>query len=127
MKGVVLDSEGSEPMVNPTWCQVVEAIRALDGIGRTLVCLGKPLGPSLMVGGGNAGRYLVNYLVDLETQENFVLSDPSAQGEDAEICAGGQVGVYPVQWCVSLEMVLAACDHYLQTGNMMPQFAWVKG
>lgn len=127
MNGITLSVEGSDPIVGPTWVQIADAIRKLDGVERTLVCLGEPSGPSLMVGGGNEGLYLVNYLVDLDSQENFVLSDPSAYGEGAEICAGDQVSVYPIQWCVSLEMALAACGHYLKTGQMMPQGTWVRG
>lgn len=127
MRALALIRDGCEPANAPSWDDVARAIHALDGEGKTLVCLALGRGPVLLVGGGNNGRYLVNYVADTETQENYVLIDPSLEGADVELCAGGQTAPYPSNWCISLSLALAACNHFINTGGMAPHLHWLTG
>lgn len=127
MRTMVLHPEGSDSMLMPDWTQVLQALDAMDGKDQTLTCLEVVNGPTLMVGGGNAGRYIVNYLVNPDTQENYVLVDSSLDGPVVEICAGGQVAEFPAQWCVQLSLAVDACEHFFRFGTMAPDQTWVKG
>ena len=104
--------------------EVLHALLAMDGQERTLACLGAPDGTALMIGGGNDGRYLVNFLAATETQESYVLTDPTAVGTTVELCCGGQTAEYPAHWCVDFRLVLDAAHYFINDGGMAPERTW---
>ena len=109
----------------PTWDDVERAVRTLDGRRHTLVSLASERGDCLMVGGGNGGRYLVDYLVDQDTQEDYVLVDPPIRGDALELNIGGQgSGPYPAWTCVGLTLALSAARALFTTGRFPPGLAW---
>lgn len=121
---LTLHADGTSGPCSPTWGLVLHALLAMDGQEKTLTCLELPNGTTLMVGGGNDGRYLVSILVDPETQESHVLTDPTATGPNAELCCGGQTAAYPAPWCVDLRLVLDAARHFISHGGMAPELTW---
>ncbi|HYF75584.1 MAG TPA: Imm1 family immunity protein [Symbiobacteriaceae bacterium] len=110
--------------LSPTRGAVLHALLAMDGQERTLACLGAPDGTALMIGGGNDGRYLVNFLAATETQESYVLTDPTAVGTTVELCCGGQTAEYPAHWCVDFRLVLDAAHYFINDGGMAPERTW---
>lgn len=118
---------GNNPRVPvPTWGSVLDALLALNGQDSTLICLEAPDGTTLMIGGGNDDRFLVDYLIDPATQQNYVLTDPALTGPVVELCCGGQASEYPANWCVGLDLVLDAAHHFCGKGGMAPQLAWTE-
>lgn len=111
----------------PTWSTVVEALMALDGCEQTLICLERTGGTRLMIGGGSAGRYVVNCLLDQETQENYLLVNRTPAGPAMELCCGGQTAQYPARHCVDLSLAMEAVDHFCRTGSMAPDLLWEEG
>jgi hypothetical protein len=121
---LTLDMDNSPGVHSPTWGAVLHALLAMDGQEKTLTCLGAQDGTTLMIGGGNGGRYLVNFLTASETQESYVLINPTAVGTDVELCCGGQTAEYPAHWCVDFRMVLDAAHSFINDGGMAPERLW---
>ena len=120
-----LHQEGSDSITSPTWPDVERAIRALDGTQHTLLSLRRAQGDCLMVGGGEDGRFLVDYLADEDTQEDYVLVDPAIRGKAQELLIGGQLsGPYPAWTCVALPLALRAAHALFTTGRFSSDLIW---
>jgi hypothetical protein len=138
---------------NPNWQQIETAIRDLDGNTKTLVSLEVDDESYMMIGGGNAGKYIVTatldnqvfysllYPVDYETAK----SDVAAKNNNLSIfyqalintnnnnvnspnqhklIVGGQAGNYAEKVCVNLPQCLIAAITFAESGELEPLFSW---
>lgn len=126
LKLISIGAKVAEWLGEGTDLQALDALLELDGQEKTLTCLEAPNGAALMIAGGNDGRYLVNLLLDPETQQGHVLTDPAETGADVELCCGGQTAEYPAHWCVNLRLVLDAAHQFVAHGEMSPHLLWKK-
>lgn len=112
----------------PRTCLDVEdalgSIRRLDGVRRTSVAFELNDDLSMLIGGGNDGRYVVQIIRGVD-EEFFTLLAPDRVGSDELlVVAGGQTGHYPVSQVVDLTTVLHAVRFFLETGRPAPDVAW---
>jgi hypothetical protein len=138
---------------NPNWQQIKTAICELDGNTKTLVSLEVDDESYMMIGGGNAGKYIVTatldnqvfysllYPVDYETAK----SDVAAKNNNLSIfyqalintnnnnvnspnqhklIVGGQAGNYAEKVCVNLPQCLIAAITFAESGELEPLFSW---
>lgn len=114
----------------PHWCDVEEAIRALNNNERNDLYLTpdkKDPETYLGIGGGN-GRYLVTGSNRNETFPTLVLPHNPAKPV-VEIVVGGQAAEYPANWIVSLDLALRAAKSFYDLAGFGSDFddqaAWV--
>ena len=115
-------SDDKSVIERPSIRQVEAAIRQLDGQRRTMVVLeGK--GDSHLTVGGGKDRFVVYATED--NQSFSTLLDPSRSENEVEmLVAGGQLGDYPSNVCVSLELALQAARTYAQHGHLDTSLVW---
>ncbi len=118
------NSDGAE-LLNPTWADIETAIRRLDADQCSLVILGigEPPAPHLAICGGN-GKYLVYATEDNVTFHKLV--NPNADEGKFDLVAAGQMGSYPVRWCVGLEEALRAAKTYAENGSLDGSLNWER-
>jgi hypothetical protein len=117
--------EADAEIMHPTWSQVEEAIRALDGHSRNDLYL-QPRSEEaetwLAVGGG-AGQYLVTGSVNSERFPT-VVRESNREEEKVLLMVGGQVGDYPRRWIIDLETALFAARHFFESGEFGGDICW---
>lgn len=79
----------------------IEAVKRLNGLDRTLVCVTLTDG-AIMIGGGGDG-YVVT--MDLDDRIINVVDRSADEGELVEIAVGGQSIDYPAMYVVAFDMV----------------------
>jgi hypothetical protein len=104
-----------------TWEEIEMAIRSLDEHHKTLVTLETEDETHLAVGGGQ-GKYLVYLTFDNETFH--YLSDPCKQDEQENLVVGGQSGLYPAKYCMTLTATLKAAKTFAEFGVMEATLHW---
>jgi hypothetical protein len=125
---------------NPTWQQIESAICQLNGTTQTLVTLGADEETYMSIGGGQAGKYIVNVTLDGMTFLNLVLargagniavaklawpSDVDRSNSDLEqLVVGGQLGNYPAKMLTNLETALLAAKTFALTGELEESATW---
>lgn len=107
---------------NPTWIQIEQAIRELDGKTKTLVTLGADDECYMSIGGGESGKYLVNVTFDNLGFHNLV--DPSKPDATEKLVVGGQKGNYSAKMCVNLEMAILAAQTFTTSGKLEMSLSW---
>ncbi|MEV8373386.1 Imm1 family immunity protein [Kribbella sp. NPDC056861] len=120
----VLDWDGSDDAgeINaPTWAEVDERLRALNGYDRTILTLTR--GDAHLAVGGDAASGLVLY-VDLGGEDFRNLIGPRTDKCLVEIVAGGQPGNYQSRQVVSVEQALAAARVFWEAGKLDPAQTW---
>jgi hypothetical protein len=113
---------------DPSWQDVENAIRALDGQTRNDVYLtADRLNPDtwLVVGGGN-GRYIVTGAIDVD-KEFPALIDAGRPDEPQEaLVVGGQEGLYPANWVLTFETALSGARAFYDAGGFQDNAPWVR-
>ncbi|WNZ47100.1 Imm1 family immunity protein [Leptolyngbya boryana CZ1] len=104
-----------------TWDEIETAIRSLDEHHKTPVTLETEDETHLAVGGGQ-GKYLV-YLT-FDNEKFHYLSDSSKQDEQENLVVGGQSGLYPAKYCVTLTTALKAAKTFVEFGVMEATLHW---
>lgn len=138
---------------NPNWQQIKTAICDLDGNTKTLVSLEIDDESYMMIGGGNAGKYIVTATLDNEVFYSLLYpvdyeiakSDVAAKNNNLSIfyqalintnnnnvnsphkhklIVGGQAGNYSEKVCVNLPQCLIAAITFAESGELEPLFSW---
>jgi hypothetical protein len=107
----------SKELANPSWEDVEQAIKALDGKARNDVYLSPdPAVPEtfLCVGGGN-GEYVVSGSVEGERFPTVVV--PGGSDELVSLIVGGQLSEFPRRFIVDLNAALTAAKSFLESGR----------
>lgn len=107
---------------NPSWIEIEQAIRELNGKSQTLVTLGADDETYMTIGGGEAGKYIVNVTFDNISFTNLV--DLSKPEKLEKLVVGGQEGNYPAKICVNLQTVLLAAKTFAELGKLEPSVIW---
>ena len=107
---------------NPTWQQIESAICELNGQTQTLVTLGDDEETYMTIGGGAAGRYIVNVTFDGMTFYNLV--DRSQPEKIQQLTIGGELGNYSAKLCVNLQTALFVAKTFAQTGKLEESVTW---
>jgi hypothetical protein len=103
-------------VTHPTWQQVEDAIRALDGRTRNdlyLTPVASNLETYLTVGGGN-GRYLVTGSINNERFPTAVRETKTDAAHES-LVVGGQTGEYPATRILDLDSALSASRAFFET------------
>lgn len=117
-----LDSEST--VQNPTWSQIHEALERMDGQDHNMVFLALERQADLAAGGGNMGRYIVNYQPQYPLDApSYTLADPSLSGPDVELTVQTPAP-FPSRHCVYLPLVVQAFKYFYNTGEMAPDLTW---
>ena len=106
----------------PTWSQIEQAIRELDGKSKTLVTLGADDECYMSIGGGDSGKYIVNVTFDNVRFHNLV--DRSKPDAIQKLVVGGQQGNYSAKMCVNLETALLAAQTFTVSGQLEISLCW---
>jgi hypothetical protein len=107
---------------SPTWSQIEQAIRELNGTTKTLVTLGVHDECYMSIGGGESGKYIVNVTFDNVSFHNLV--DPSKPDAIEKLVIGGQEGNYSARMCVNLETALLAAQTFTVSGQLQISLSW---
>ena len=111
-------------MVNPSWMQVEEQLRGMNGDDRSDLILSGPENlPYLGVGGGRDGWYVASFTKDNETFDHLLEVNPVAG--TIEMNFGGQPDSRNLAFCVRLETVLAASREFFESGHPSPKLRWL--
>ncbi len=114
---------GTWSVDNPTWTEVEEAIRRLNGGQFCQVDLSEDDDYSLLISGGANGQYLVEYLTP---EQNLVLCDPNrSDTKQVAIMRNGPQD-FPENIIVELPVVLQAARTFLQTGRIDEGLCWME-
>lgn len=116
------NQDEGELIENPTWSQIEQAIRELDGKTKTLVTLGADDECYMSVGGGESGKYVVNITFDNASFHNLV--DPSKSDATEKLVVGGQEGNYSAKMCVNLEMAILAAQTFTTFRKLEMSLSW---
>lgn len=111
-----------ELIESPTWSQIEQAIRELDGKSKTLVTLGADDECYMSIGGGESGKYIVNVTFDNVRFHNLV--EPSKPDAIEKLVVGRQEGNYSARMCVSLETALLAAQTFTASGELQISLSW---
>jgi hypothetical protein len=97
-------------------------IRRLDQDKHTLVCLGEPDKPAIMIGGGK-GDYLVTATLD---GENWSTMAVGARDQTRKlVVTGGQPGDFHSYVIVTLDQAIAAARYFFLHTALEPSMTWV--
>lgn len=107
---------------NPTWQQIESAICELNGHTQTLVTLGADEETYMSIGGGAAGKYIVNTTFDGMTFYNLV--DRSQPEKIEQLAIGGQLGNYSAKLCLDLQTALLVAKTFGQFGVLEESVTW---
>lgn len=107
---------------NPYWQQIETAILELNGKNKTLVTLGADEESYMSIGGGEAGKYIVNVTFDNMSFYNLVNYSKSEKIEN--LVVGGQAGSYPAKMCIDLQTVLLAAKTFVELGKLEESVTW---
>jgi hypothetical protein len=111
-------------VVNPTWAQVSEAIRDLDGKTKTMVLLSEKDGGDTHM--GISGQWDGDFMV-YATRDNvdfFSLVDASRSTNKVTLYVGGQDGEYEERKCVPLAWALETAQTFYGSGELKSQMNW---
>jgi ssDNA-binding replication factor A large subunit len=103
--------------------EAIDAVKQLNGKNHTQVVM-KGDGRTLIIGGGNDGRYSV-VLTEGDDQAFYTLVDPKGNRDiEVTIVTGGQSGAFPGNQSVDLEAAIAAVRHFYNVGEPSPGLTW---
>jgi hypothetical protein len=111
----------------PPWRSVEQSLAFVDqlnGKTRTQVVF-QGDGRSLIVGGGNDGRYSVLTIGDDEAFYTLTTAQQHP-GKEVLMVAGGQAGAYPAEQAVSLSEVKTAVEEFVKSGEPAAALVWQK-
>jgi hypothetical protein len=76
----------------------------------------------MSIGGGEAGKYIVNVTFDGMTFYNLV--DRSRTEKVESLVVGGQMGNYSAKLCADLQTVLLVARNFAGTGELEASVTW---
>ncbi|WP_163831147.1 Imm1 family immunity protein [Spartinivicinus ruber] len=107
---------------NPSWIDVEQAIKALNGQNHTEVLL--DIGPSyISVCGGSKGYFVYIYTED---ERNLILEEGQKFSGLIELVTAGNSCDYPAKQVVALDHALAAAKTFYAKGIADPKFSWLE-
>jgi hypothetical protein len=113
---------------NPSWEDVEEAVRALDGDERNDVYLEGP-GEAMMVIGGGPHHYVISVDVpdDQVGVKHFSAVNPAARPDETiDVVVGGQLSDWPANLIVDLDVALSAARSYYRDGTLAASTQWER-
>jgi hypothetical protein len=111
-----------ETIASPTWADVVAALGRLDGDTHTLLSLQHSSGATLQVGGGPS-EFVVQFL---ENESCWCVTSERAPDQVLQLVAGGQLGDYPADLCVSSSQARGAAESFFVSGTRARKLTWRK-
>ncbi|MDR6227637.1 Imm1 family immunity protein [Desmospora profundinema] len=125
-----LQIEGSSKVIdNPTWEEVLETLKKIDGENVTEASLEISSG-SLMIGGGNIinGRrvYVVEYFPNHDSLDTLMLRNVSVEpNNEYEAISIQQVSVdQPKEFLVEFKDVIPAFLYFFEHGSLANELTW---
>jgi len=106
----------------PSEDDVLNAVRALDGLTRTLLAVNAADGSSITIGGG-PGHYVAYVSTNDEMCFNLLVDQEHSSGT-VSLVAGGQEGDFPAEQVVKLDQVLRAVKFFYQAAGMDTDQRW---
>src|SRR5262249_25004042 len=100
----------------------------LDGAARNDLYLTpavSDVGTYLCVGGGN-GRYILTGAIEIDKEFPTLVESDRPADPVQELVVGGQAGMYPANWIVSLETALRAARAFYDAGGFEGSFPWTR-
>ena len=116
------NKDESTVIENPSWQEIETAILELNGKSKTLVTLGADEETYMSIGGGEAGKYIVN--VTFDNMSFYNLGNFSKSEQIEKLVVGGQVGDYPEKMCINLQTVLLASKTFAELGKLEESVNW---
>ncbi len=116
------DDGAFEFVMDPQWAPITTAVNALDGQGKTLVCLEGDRNTHMDIAGGGAAGCVVALTYDNE--KYYTLINPAAAGHNIPVKIGSESREYPAEMLVSREIALKAAKAFAQTGVAEPSLHW---
>lgn len=120
----MLETGYGEKVFNPTWQQVKDALLEMDGIHSKEVELKLEDIGSMLINGGDQGRYLVVYFPAEDPDTRAVnLTDLALTGPDVELTAQTPA-TYPARIAVQLPLVLQAMEQFYRSSELPKDVYW---
>jgi hypothetical protein len=120
------DIDASTENHDVNWSSVESAVQELDGKYSTSVVLGQ-FGVDTIGCSGGPARYMVEaHWMDDEDHDYFAwLAEPTAPATvQTDLIIGGQLGLYPANWLVSIDRAMAAVRYYFDHGTIDRNDTW---
>jgi Immunity protein Imm1 len=103
---------------NPTWQQISDALLEMDGTKSNEVELALENVGSLLINGGDQGRYLVVYFPTEDPDTlSVTLTDLDLIGPDVQLTVQTPAK-YPARVAVRLPLVLQAVEQFYRSGEL---------
>jgi len=115
---------GEASLPDPDWQQVQYALHKIDGVKLDTVSLEIAGKGSLVIGGGDNGRYMVVYFPELHPDlPSMTLTDLSLFGPDIILTIQTPAPFAP-KYAVKLPLVLRVVEHFYHTGQVPKDVRW---
>jgi hypothetical protein len=113
--------------INPSWGEVQELIRHLDGRTHCDLFIENPegSGQEMFISGGNQGRYVV--VVQKRDQGYWYLANRGSSRKPVAVVMGGLERYEPANQVQKIRMVFRAARHFLTTATKDRRLCWVRG
>lgn len=110
---------------HPTWPRIQDAIRELDGNHLQELNVKLEDVGSLIVGGGNGERYIVVYIPEDDSGEEYstTLVDEALIGPDVTLTVQTPAE-YPARMAVQLPLVLRVVEQFYRTEKLPENVSW---
>jgi hypothetical protein len=109
---------------NPTWQQISDALLEMDGTKSNEVELALENVGSLLINGGDQGRYLVVYFPTEDPDTlSVTLTDLDLIGPDVQLTVQTPAK-YPARVAVRLPLVLQAVEQFYRSGELPKDVYW---
>jgi hypothetical protein len=104
----------------------MDAVERLNGRDRSLVLLDDRNGQCLMIGGGNDGRYVISFAINID-EEIYIAAD-GTQDRDTmlKVVCGGQSGIFSARNCMQQEAALEAAREFVETASRSSKVVWER-
>jgi hypothetical protein len=119
-----LETGRGKKVSHPTWQQIYDALLEMDGTNSNEVELELENVGSLLINGGDEGRYLVVYFPaeDPDTL-SVTLTDLALTGPDVKLTVQTPAK-YPARVAVRLPLVLQAVEQFYLSGELPNDVYW---
>ena len=119
------NSSEDQTIQDPTWREIEEAIKALNGREFNdlyLTPLSSNVETYLAVGGGN-GQYIVTGSINNEKFPTYI-EPGKPESKLVPLLVGGQEGDYPDNWIIGLELSLSVVKEFFESGGFEGSELW---
>lgn len=119
-----LETGHGKKLSNPTWQQIYDALLEMDGTHSNEVGLELENVGSMLIDGGDQGRYLVVYFPAEDSHTLAVtLTDLTLTGPDVQLTVQTPAE-YPARVAVRLPLVLQAVEQFYRSGELPKEVYW---